>query len=451
MTDPNMPDSMRNDREIHVAPEKPTEKPGLGGASRWAMIGAGSLFIAFIAFAMFAPISGGSLAPGIVSPDGSRRVVQHLEGGMIDRIIVRDGDRVKAGDPLLTLNETKTMAERNIARDRLRTFQVLQARLEAEQVGQRDFDVPFDAQELENDQLIDLIARQKDVLQQSLDLSAARRELLTERAAQIESEIQGLNATIDSLRSQQLFIQDEIQGARTLTEKGLYARPRLLALLREETNIDGQVANAQSTIARLRGQISEVNVQRIEQEAQRQNDLAGKLAETRAELGAAHERLIAAEDVLTRTVVRSPIDGQVVSMRYATIGGVVRPGEPIVDVVPLDERLLIEARVSPTDIDIVKPGLEAHVMFTALPRNLPQIVGHVLTVSADAIVDERSGMRYFLAEVEVPPETLDELGISGKLTAGMPADVMIKTEDRTFMEYLTEPFRDSFRKAFRED
>lgn len=224
----------------------------------------------------------------------------------------------------------------------------------------------------------------------------------------------------------------------------------MLALRREETNIDGQVATAQASIARLRGQISEIKVQRLELEAQRQSDLASQLAEIRAELSENEERFVANEDVLSRTVVRAPIDGTVVNLQYRTIGGVVSPAQPILDIVPSDERLIIVAQVNPIDIDIIRAGQTAKVTFSALPRSLPQIDGNVLQVDADVNVDERTGLSTFTARVEVPQETLDELNITGKLKPGMPAEIMIETESRTLLEYLWQPFQDTFRRGLRE-
>ena len=437
------------DKDVIVEPEQPTDTPGLGGSMKWAIYGGVGFFLIFFIFAAFAPISGGALATGVISPDGSRRTVQHYEGGIISRILVRDGDVVKKGDPLLALNETQTLAERNITKSRHQTLQVMEARMEAEQLGVREMVLPFTVP-ADDDQLANFVKRQQTLLNQSLDLADARSGLFTQRAAQIRSEIEGLNGSIDSLRGQQVYLREEIAGAEILTQKELYAKPRLLALRREETNLDGQVASSQAAIARLRGQINEIGVQRLELEAQRQSELARQLGEVRAELTATHERLIAAEDVLSRTIVRAPVDGRIVNLLYKTIGGVVSPGQPILDVVPDNERLIIEAQVMPTDIDIITAGQTAKVTFSALPRSLPQIDGTVLTVSADAIMDERTGFSYYLARVEISQERLDELGISSKLTPGMPAEVMIKTESRTLLQYLTQPFKDTFRKGLRE-
>lgn len=437
------------DEDVQVPAETATETPGLGGTLKWAIYGTVGVFTALLLFAFLAPISGGALAVGIISPEGSKKIVQHFEGGIISRILVEDGDVVKEGDPLITLNETQIQAERNITRSRLNTLKVMEARMESEQLGLRELTVPFKPSP-DNVQINNFIKRQQTLLNQSLDLSEARSGLFTERAAQMRSEIEGLNGQIDSLRGQQVYLRQEIRDAEILTEKELFARPRLLALRRQETSIDGDVANAQAQIARLRGQISEIGVQRLELEAERQAELARQLAEVRAEIAENEERLIAAEDVLSRTIVRAPIDGTVVNLQYKTVGGVVSPAQPILDIVPSNERLIIEADVLPTDIDIIRPGQVAKITFSGLPRTLPQIDGNVLQVNADSTIDERTGIAYFKARIEVPQETLEEFGLDTVLSPGMPADVMIKTESRTLMQYILQPFNDTFRKGLRQ-
>jgi HlyD family type I secretion membrane fusion protein len=437
------------DEGATAEPEKATDTPGLGGSLKWAIYGTVGVFAALLLFAFLAPISGGAIATGVISPEGSKKIVQHLEGGVISRILVKDGDVVREGDPLLALNETQIQAERNITQSRLRTLKVMEARIESEQLGLREFIVPFET--TENDiQINSFIQRQQTLLNQSLDLGEARSNLFTQRAGQLRSEIEGLNGQIDSLRGQQVYLRQEIRDAEILTEKELFARPRLLALRRQETSIDGDVASAQAQIARLRGQISEIGVQRLELEAERQSELARQLAEIRADLSENEERLIAAEDVLSRTIVRAPIDGTVVNLQYKTVGGVVSPAQTILDIVPSNERLIIEANVLPTDIDIIQPGQIAKITFSGLPRSLPQIDGNVLQVNADSTIDERTGIPYFKVRIEVPQETLVELGIDNVLSPGMPADVMIKTESRTVMEYILQPFNDTFRKGMRE-
>ncbi|MEP1142768.1 MAG: HlyD family type I secretion periplasmic adaptor subunit [Henriciella sp.] len=426
-----------------------SDRPDFGQTTRIATYGALLLFISLFAFAALAPISGGALAVGTINPDGSRRIVQHFEGGIISEILVRDGDIVQAGDPLVILDQTQARADRNISQSRLQTLKIMESRLNAEMAGQRSFDtseIDFSV----DTRLTDLARGESELLEKSYDLTQAKLELLRERERQYRSEIEGHEAAIDSLETQKTLLNQEIESARILVEKKLYAEPRFLALQRDEAGLTGQVLTHQSDIQRIEGQISEVVVQRSEMLAERRSEIAQEIAAIRDERVQTEEVFATNADTLARTTVTSPAHGTVVELRYKTLGGVVRPGEPIVDIVPLTEDLIIEAQISPSDVDIVAPGLTARVTFSTLRRDLPQIEGIVKRVSADALVEERTGMTYFRAEVSVPRETLEQLQIEDKITPGIPADLMIETESRTILAYLIQPLRDSMRRAFKE-
>ncbi|MEL7040884.1 MAG: HlyD family type I secretion periplasmic adaptor subunit [Pseudomonadota bacterium] len=426
-----------------------SDRPDFGYTTRIATYGALLLFSVLLGFAALAPISGGALAIGTVNPEGSRRVVQHFEGGIITDILVRDGDVVKQGDPLVILDRTQALADRNISRARLQTLMIIESRLTAEMAGQRNMDlshIDFSV----DPRLADVARSETELLEKSFDLAQAKLELLSEREEQYGSEIEGHFAAIDSLARQRALLNQEIEAAAQLVEKQLYAEPRLLALQREEESLSGQISTRQSDIRRIEGQINEVVVQRTEMMATRRSEIAQQIADTRSERVQTEEVFVTDEDTLARTTVVSPSDGTVVSLRYKTLGGVVRPGEPIVDIVPLTDELIIEAQVSPNDVDIVRAGLKARVTFSTLRRDLPQIEGIVKTVSADALVEERTGATYFKAEVSVPRETLEQFQIDDKLTPGIPAELMIVTESRTILQYLIQPLRDSMRRAFTE-
>ncbi|MCR9271235.1 MAG: HlyD family type I secretion periplasmic adaptor subunit [Hyphomonadaceae bacterium] len=425
------------------------DRPDFGYTTRIATYGALLLFAALFAFAAMAPISGGAIAIGTVNPDGSRRVVQHFEGGIISDILVRDGDVVQEGDPLIILNRTQALADRNISRARLQTLKIMEARLTAEMAGRRTMDlsgIDFSA----DPRLSDVARSETELLEKSIDLSRAKIDLLREREQQYRSEIQGLSAAIESLGQQRDLLNQEIESAQVLVEKQLYAEPRLLALKREEAALSGQILTNQSDILRIEGQISEIVVQRSEMVAERRSQIAEQIAEIRGERVQTEEVFTTNEETLARTTVSAPIHGTIVELRYKTLGGVVGPGEPILDIVPLTDELIIEAQVLPGDVDIVSPGLTARVTFSTLRRDLPQIEGIVTRISADAILEERTGMTYFRAEVSVPRETLEALQIADKITPGIPADVMIVTETRTVLDYLIQPLRDSMRRAFKE-
>jgi HlyD family secretion protein len=425
------------------------DRPAFGNTTRMATYVALLLFVAMFGFAAFAPISGGALAFGTVNPDSSRRVVQHLEGGIISDILVRDGDIVQAGDPVVVLDRTQALADRNISRAKLQTLKIKEMRLTAEMAGERQMnlsDVDFGV----DPRLSNVAQSETELLEKSVDLLRTRLELSREREQQYRSEIRGLNAAIASLSTQQDLLNQEIASAQTLVDKQLFAEPRLLALKREEAAINGQILTHRSDILRIEGQISELIVQRTETTSTRRSEIAAEMAEIKSERIQTEEVFTANQETLARTTVTAPVTGTIVELRYKTLGGVVRPGEPIVDIVPLADELIIEAQVSPNDIDIVSPGLTARVTFSTLRRDLPQIDGTVLRVSADALVEEKTGATYFKAEVSVPRETLENLDIEDKIVPGIPADLMIVTETRTILDYLIQPLQDSMRRAFKE-
>jgi HlyD family secretion protein/epimerase transport system membrane fusion protein len=247
------------------------------------------------------------------------------------------------------------------------------------------------------------------------------------------------------------LIDEEISMKKKLVDKGMIPRPELLELQRMSASIQGDIAENTASIARAKQSIGETELQIVNEDSKRMDDIAKEMSDTRSELGSVVERLSAQRDVLDRTVITAPVAGIIVQKRFHTTGGVVGPGQPILDIVPENTQVLIEARVKPVDIDEVAAGQEARIHFLAfVQRRIPQIKGVVRWVSADSLVDENSGVSYYEARVEVPPEELAKLGEGIKITPGMPAEVLIVTGERTFLEYLVEPIFNSLRRSFRE-
>jgi HlyD family type I secretion membrane fusion protein len=267
---------------------------------------------------------------------------------------------------------------------------------------------------------------------------------------QSEEEIGGLRKVIAAQTTQLQLLDREITGVRHLYEKGLERLPRLLALERTQAEVFGEQANNEARIARIQQQIGETEIQLLtmrEQDKERAND---ELTKIRASLAALRSELPSREDVLTRTAIQAPISGTIMNVKVTTETGVVVAGQPILDIVPGEAKLIIDARLKPNDIDVVQPGMRARVLLTAYrQRTMPQIFGTLRSVSADRMVDDRTGDAYFLAKVEVDPDELAHLK-DVRLTPGMPAEVMILTGERTVLDYLLRPLLDSFIKSFRE-
>ncbi|MHA6287687.1 HlyD family type I secretion periplasmic adaptor subunit [Maricaulis sp. CAU 1757] len=442
------------------APAVAPERGILSYIARPALIGSAVLavfILVFFGWGSMAPLSAGALAAGQISPEGNRRTIQHLEGGIIQELRVRDGDTVARGDILVTLEETRARASFQVLLGQQHLLAAQRARLRSEQL---QHDTPRFPENLvalaETDEEVrEILTVQRDLFDQRTELHRNRRDVLGQRIGQLEAEIDGLEAQIRSQTRRQQLIRSEIADTRSLVERGLSPRPRLLALQREEASIEEQLAGNRAAIARSRQAIGETEVQMLSMDSQRLDEISTELNDVQARLAEVSEEILASEDVLRRTEITAPIDGTVVNLRYTTTGGVIRPGDPVLDIVPMDEALIIDARMSPLDVDLVSRGQAAYVHLSALPQdNLPRIAGEVIDVSADALVDEISGESYFRIRVRVDMEELDRLAVrideDLTLLPGMPAEVLVVTGERTLLQYLIQPLRDSLRNALRE-
>lgn len=439
---------MISNHQTTLEPEENAPDP-FGRSMRVAIWVGFACLILLLMFAAFAPLSGGAIAKGTISPEGSRRVVQHLEGGIIEIIHHRDGAFVEAGEPLITLDELKDRSSRNISLAELKTLEIIEARLIAEKSESQVLSLSFSINPNEVE-LLSFKTEQEALLNETLQLWESRRGLFRERRAQSQNEIESLKNAINSYRQQSEIISEEIIGAEILLDKALYAKPRFLALQREKTRLDGMAASTASQVSGLNRQVTEIDIQMIELEAERRSLISQQLADTRAELKRVRETLRVTEDVLFRTTITAPISGQIVDSQFKTVGGVIRPGERILDIVPIDEKLQIQANVLPNDIDIIRTGQSAKLTFSALSSSLPQFEGRVLRILRDTQDDPRTGTKYYKAEIEVDLNALSAAGIVDKIVPGMPVDVIIETERRTLMSYLVEPFKETFRKGMRE-
>ncbi|GAB5504359.1 HlyD family type I secretion periplasmic adaptor subunit [Pyruvatibacter sp.] len=410
-------------------------------------------FGVFGAWASFVPLAGGAIAPGTISPDGSLKTIQHLEGGIIHKFMVEDGDRVEAGDPLVVLEETQAKANFKIITGQHRSLAATIARLEAERALADTIAFPdwllVDALTMREAQRA--IESETALFESRRKTQAGTMRILRQRIAQLDEEIHGFKRQITSDQLQINLIEQEISSVRTLLEKGLERKPRLLGLQRRQAEIRSAMAGRQASIARAQQQIGETEIRITTNESQFLDEISGQLTEAHTRFASIAEQIEARRDVLDRTVVSAPVSGIIVGRRFSTTGGVVRPGDAILDIVPFGGNLQLDARISPTDIDVVQRGLAAKVhLLSYSQRALPAINATVQTVSADSIADERSGERYYKATVQISAEHLAAVGGDIQLQPGMPADVLIVTGERTLASYLVQPFRDSFRRSFRE-
>jgi HlyD family secretion protein len=424
----------------------------LHGPMLW---GALTLLLVFgfgIGWAATAPLAGAAIAPGVVSPEGSRRTVQHLEGGIIRELRVRDGDIVVADQPLVTLEEVDARAQVGRLEERLRTLAATEARLVAERAQARQIEFTHPILAVVNGSAVAAARRaQANQFEARRAADANREAILNQRIEQLHLQITGYTRQLDANRRQSELVAEEVADVEQLYRKGLERKTRLLGLRREEAGLLGEEGELTALIARAREAIGETRLQISDLRIQRMEQIDAEFAKIQMERGETEEQLAAARDKLRRTEIVAPVAGTVVNVRFKTTGGVIRPGEPIMDLVPLEEELIIEARLPPTDVEEVAPGQDAHVMFPSLPqRGLPQIAGRVRSVSADALTEQRSGTTYYLAAIRVDRDQLAKAAPGVQLTPGMPAEVFIATAERTLLDYLLQPLIQTFARTFRE-
>lgn len=406
----------------------------------------------FGVWAAVAPLNTAAIASGEVTVESKRKTVQHFEGGIVREILVRDGDGVKPGQVLVRLERTQAQAVLSLVEGRHLAARTLAARLIAERDGADSLVFPPD-----------LTARAADpayraAMEGQRRIFNARREalsskiaLLRKRDSQVRIEIRGLRAQLRADDRQLALIEEELSGIRSLVKRGLVAKPRLLALERRAAEIGGNRGRNLSAISRAQQSMGETRLKIEDVKAARTNEVVRELRDVEAQLDDLKERLSASGDVLTRTEIRAPIAGTVVGLKIATTGGVIGAGEAIMDIVPADDRLIVEAKVSPQDIDVVRPGLPAQVRFTALSqRTSVPVDGDVISVSADRLADQFTPEGYYLARVALLPDVHKSLG-GVRLQPGMRAEVMIVTGANTALGYFMKPVASSFNRAFRED
>jgi HlyD family secretion protein/epimerase transport system membrane fusion protein len=360
---------------------------------------------------------------------------------------------VRVGDPLIVLEDVQARAGFDVLQARFHTLVATQARLLAEQAGAATVVFPDSLIRAATDDptALEAMVAQRAMFDARAQALADRKAILGRRIEQLREEIAGLEAQIRADSRQIELIDEEIEGVEQLYRKGLERKARLLALERTRADIEGNRAERRARIARAEQAIGETDLQTIAQDTAMLEAANEEASRVQSELAEVEQRLVASRDVLERTLIPAPTGGTVVGLRFRTRGGVIRPGEPILEIVPRDEELLVDARIAPTDIDVVRAGLPARIVLPAFEqRHMPLIEGTVRRVAADAMTDAESGQRFFAVQVEVDGARLAALGPEIRLAPGMPAEVYITTGERTLLDYLLSPLYASLRRAFRE-
>jgi HlyD family type I secretion membrane fusion protein len=400
------------------------------------------------AWAFYAPLKTAALANGFVKVAGERKTVQHLEGGIVRDIFVREGETVSKGQVLMRLVDVTARARRALLLVEHDALLAEQARLEAER---DDRSAPVFADALLARQHEEAVAR---LIAGELQLFNSRRasllgqvEVLEQRKRQAREKIEGRLAEIASTRSQLGFILEELRGAELLLEQGMYLKTRYYALKRAEAELQGSIGRLSADVAEAQAQIGETQLRIIDLRNQVRREVSDRLQDVRARLRDISERLDAAADILARTEIIAPESGIVIGLQVHTPGGVIAAGAPILQIVPSDDRLVIEAQVQLQDINRVWQGMPAEVRFTAFnSRATPVFTARVSRISPDRIVDAARQRAYFVAQVEIDRKLTGSL----ELQPGMPAEVYFVEGERTPIDYLIKPVREQMRRAMTE-
>ncbi len=407
------------------------------------------VFGAFGIWSATAPIDSSAFAPGNVTVRSYKKVVQHLEGGIVADIQARDGDLVQEGQPLLILDDTQALAQLEIANAQFIGLKAREARLIAERDDLEQINYPAEYS-LTDPRVRQEIEAQNEVFEARKVTNQGQNEILEQRIQQLQNQVEGMRALRESKELLAASYSEELADTRVLLEQGFSEVTKLREVERNFAAFSGEVAELTSQISATEVQIGETRLQILQAESEFRNEVVSELGDTQTNLQDVTERVTALKDIVSRTVVTAPDTGIVNGMQVHTIGGVIGPGSPIAEVVPESDELIIEASVSPIDIDSVAVGQPARIRFSTFGSRAPTIFGTLLSLSADRITEENTGANYYLARVEVNPESLDQLG-GQALLPGMPAEVFINTGSRTFLQYLLKPLSDTVARSFNEN
>lgn len=423
----------------------------LGNVTRAGLAVIFLFFGAFGGWAALAPLDSAVIAPGVIKVAGERKLVQHLEGGMVAELSVANGDRVEAGAVLLRLDETQARSQLDVFNNRMLARQALAARLRAERDDRAEIGFPLELLAKDGPAAArDAVKVQRDIFEARQRGLADETAMLNERFRQTEDEIRGLQDLVAIEDQQITAISEEASELERLTKKGLTTRERHLSLRRQQREVEGERATNIAAAARAKSALAEIEQKKVNLRTVRLNEAVGELSKVESELFDLEQQQRAAEDILNRTLVTAPVDGVVMDLQVHTTGGVVRSGETLMTVVPRDRKLVVEAIVLPEDVETVTVGQSAHVRVSALSRyDLPPLEGTVETISADRLLEERTGAPYFTATIVIADEELIKLD-GRRLMPGMTSEVMIRTGTRTMLAYIAEPLMQNFRRAVRE-
>jgi HlyD family secretion protein len=396
-------------------------------------------------------ISGALIAPGQIVVESNVKKVQHPTGGVVGEVRARDGDVVKAGDVVVRLDDTVTKASLAIVTKNLDALWARAARLEAEQRGLDRITFPPQLRDRADDPDVkNLMSSETKLFDVRVNGRTGQKAQLRERITQLNEEIDGLSAQVNSKDQEIALVQKELDGVRQLYDQHLVQISRLTTLERDSARLNGERAQYISARAQAKGKITETELQIIQVDKDMVSEVSKDLRETNDKIGEFVERKVTAEDQLRRVDIRAPQDGMVLQSTVHTVGGVITAGDAIMLIVPQSDDLQVEAKVNPQDIDKLQIGQKTLLRLSAFnQRTTPELNGVVTRVSPDVTTDQRTGQSYYTIRVSMPPEEVARLG-DVKMIPGMPVEAFVQTGDRTVLSYLMKPLNDQLMRAFRE-
>jgi epimerase transport system membrane fusion protein len=441
----NTPVESDNHKINELADDRPIRRIGyfivlgvFGGLGGWAAL---------------APLDSAALAPGVIMVESYRKTVQHLEGGIVKEIRVHNGDAVEKGQVLMVLDDTQAKAQLETWRGQFFIALARETRLLAEREGKSSVTFPRElTNETADPRAKEAILVQEQTFRTRKNSHEGEIALLQQEIQQLGSKTEGLDAQIVSRKKLIDSLREEVADLKSLLSDGFADKQRIRELERQLAETEGQRADYIASLATTRIQISETKQKILQLTRDFQKDVERELEQVQSSLFELREKIQSLSDTVQRTVIKAPESGRAMGLMFHTIGGVVKPGENLLDIVPLDADLEIEAQVSPSDIDRIHKGQKAEVHVTAFKSiKLPKLYGEVTTVSADRFVDPHTGMPYYQARVKLEEASLEKLHAEGlELQPGMPSDVLIITGERTLFQYLSKPLTSFFRKSMIE-
>jgi HlyD family secretion protein len=439
-----------------IAESNTTTFPALQSIQRYMIVG--MIMFVVVTFgiggwAATAQLAGAVIGQGVVVVDSSVKKVQHATGGIVGELRVREGDRVNAGDIIVRLDETQTLAAATIVSKSVDELLARQARLETERDAAETIVFPRILIERTKETVSEAaraIAAERTLFELRRQARSGQKAQLAERKTQLAEEIRGYTGQAEAKQREVAFVHQELNGVRTLWEKNLIPITRLTALERDTARLEGERSQLSGMIAQAKGKIAEIELQIIQIDQDLRMEVGKDLIETRSKLSELAERKTAAVDQLNRIDIRAPQSGRVHQLAVHTVGGVIAPGEQIMLIVPDADALAVEVKIAPKDIDQIYVGQATTMRFSAFDQKTTQeISGEVSLVSADLTQDQRNGTSYYVIKTSLKKDEVAKLG-SRRIVPGMPVEVFIETSGRTVFSYLIKPLRDQAQRAFKE-